>query len=159
MKLVLEDGKTSQVSYRDEIIRALATVGVSDNNYAILSQDKEIYIQTTGTVSKGFLIEYREGSEEEHYYSERKDISHEEMVNLILAYYDKRSDWKDAIKWETNNVASVKKEPRKLVTRRNAVILFIVSALFYVTSQIQWKQIKDLNQHLGKATGKILKLK
>ncbi len=159
MKLVLENGTELQVSSREDIVRALARVGANDNNFAVLSQDDNFYIQATGTLSKGFLVEYREGSAEEHYCSTRKDISHREMIELFVSYYDKKSDWKNAVTWEKYVVDPAgKRTSRKLISTRNAVILIVIGALLFLASEAQRRKTENLSQHLGQATGKILAL-
>ncbi len=100
VKLTLElENKFVDSPSAEKLAQALATVGHPGSNSAILSRSEESYIQTAGNLSKGFMIEYREGSDDSHRFSKSRGIPHSEMVKALLAYHRGSEEWKGMFEW------------------------------------------------------------
>ena len=100
VELTTEDGTVIRDIGRSELQAALGKLGSSDNGYAILEAAPEHYIQVAGNDAEGFVVEYREGSEENHHSSIATDLPREKIVELMTAYLD-RGSWKGMIAWQS----------------------------------------------------------
>ncbi|MFT3735025.1 MAG: DUF3592 domain-containing protein [Rhodocyclaceae bacterium] len=100
MKLETEDGTEITNPDHETLRKELARVGLPGNGFAILSQSEQCYVQTTGSRADGFVIEYRDGSEEQHFSSTETDIAHERMVALFEAYRSGGA-WQSMTLWDT----------------------------------------------------------
>ena len=83
----------------EKLAQALATVGHPGSNSAILRRSEESYIQTAGNLSKGFMIEYCEGSDDSNRFSKSRGIPHSEMVKAFHAYHRGSEEWKGMFEW------------------------------------------------------------
>ena len=83
----------------EKLAQALATVGHPGSNSAILRRSEESYIQTAGNLSKGFMIEYCEGSDDSNRFTKSRGIPHSEMVKALLAYHRGSEEWKGMFEW------------------------------------------------------------
>ncbi len=117
----------------EKLAQALATFGHPDgNNFAILRRSEESCIQTDGNLSKGFMIEYREGSD----YSHRGGIPHSEMVKAFLAYHRGSEEWKGMYEWNKGAADSYWNKgpddsPAKPFTRR-----WIIATIVYFAGAV-----------------------
>lgn len=67
MELIL-NGDTLTEPVTDELIsRSVSSLTGEGDSFAILAKAPEVYMQTSGGPSQGFVLEYRNGSEDEHY--------------------------------------------------------------------------------------------
>ncbi|HFC08426.1 MAG TPA: hypothetical protein ENJ54_01025 [Chloroflexi bacterium] len=65
----------------------------------ILSRDSMSYIQTVGDCKDGFIVEYQEGSLEQHYRCPSL-LKANQVANLFVAYQNGDGDWKEQCSWE-----------------------------------------------------------
>lgn len=113
MRLTTEDGGDLVEPSASQLDVALSRLGLPGNGFAILDKADQCYIQTSGSRADGYIIEYRNGNDREHYSSVRTDISHKEMVAIFQAYLN-GGNWKSLIEWsngyaKTNNRRSARK--------------------------------------------------
>jgi hypothetical protein len=99
MLLNTEDDTSIEISSRAELERALANLGADGNGYAVLECEEQIYIQAAATGRDRFVAEYRDGSEEAHFSSARKNLSLAEVVELFGSYLEDTEGWKTSIEW------------------------------------------------------------
>ncbi len=129
----------------------------------VLSRDKQSFIQAIRIDSNGFGIEFRDGADNSHFRSEREDISQKEVIDIFVQYYEGKRDLASALQWNPLFFASrgAKQQPKRgsLATFKNAVLSFIVAAVTFGFSQIEYRQTDDLEKNLGEATGKVLSAK
>lgn len=165
--LELEQGPAREITSRAQLRELLAALGGPGNGYAVLGSADEHYIQTTGSREHGFLIEFREGSEDAHYRSARKDIAHAEMVEILLAYYDAITTgtgehaWQRRLEWAPPLTAKRRRAPRPakkggLVSYRNAIILLVLAALASLATWDGRKDTLELERNLVETQGKVL---
>lgn len=96
MRLRLENGTTLDDPVDDAILASL--VGLADE-FAILEQSEMTYMQTSGNVTDGFVIEYQEGSTDEHYKADEK-VPLDKLVLAFQSYAAGTDAWRSMFEWE-----------------------------------------------------------
>lgn len=81
----------------DESIRSLTGEG---DSFAILARASEIYMQTSGGPSYGFVLEYRNGSAEEHYSCSNFELTADEVVWAFQSYLADDGQWETELEWQ-----------------------------------------------------------
>ena len=81
----------------DESIRSLTGEG---DSFAILSRASEIYMQTSGGPSYGFVLEYRNGSADEHYSCSNFKLTADEVIWAFQSYLADDGQWKTELEWQ-----------------------------------------------------------
>jgi len=89
--------ETVTESLIEESIRSLTGRG---DSFAILQSAPQYYIQTAGGPDAGFILEYRAGSEEEHYSSSNSKLTTEQVVSAFQNYHSNDKRWKTDFDWE-----------------------------------------------------------
>ncbi|WP_161974791.1 DUF3592 domain-containing protein [Piscinibacter terrae] len=98
MKLTTEDGTTIRKPDSSQLKAALDRLGLPGNGFAILDAGRQRYVQVAGSRADGYVVEYREGSEDKHYSSTVTDMPHAQMVALLDGYLN-GSEWKRMVAW------------------------------------------------------------
>ncbi len=161
MKLEIENQPTQYISSTEELRQALEVFGKGNSSFAVLGRQSQHYIQTA-RIGQGFVVEFRNGSEDQHYSSKRTNLSQQEMTAVFLAYYEGRENWPTLLQWEPPLRSLRPRTPprrQKLTTRRNAAIVLVAGILSLFGAQIQRLQTEDLERHLGETTGVVLTAK
>jgi hypothetical protein len=99
MKITCSTGAEINDPTLEQIIDVLSGLDDRENNYAILSQNEQNYIQTSGNVIEGFRIEYQEGSWRDHFLTARDDISFGEVVDSFKQYAQQDASFKENFDW------------------------------------------------------------
>jgi len=81
----------------EESIRSLTGDG---DSFAILARADQVYIQTSGDPRNGFVLEYREGSEEEHYSCSTPDLTAEQIIRMFQSYLADDDKWRSEFEWQ-----------------------------------------------------------
>jgi hypothetical protein len=98
MKLTTEDGTVVRNPDSAQLKTALDRLGLRGNGFAILDAGRQRYMQVAGSRADGYVVEFREGSEDKHYSSTVTDMPHAQMVALLDAYLN-GSDWMAMAQW------------------------------------------------------------
>jgi hypothetical protein len=126
MKLTTEDGTSIVEPSELELQATLARLGLPGNGFAIVASAPENYVQVAGSRADGYVVEYREGSENSHHTSEQSNIGHQQMSELLSAYIGGRT-WKGMISWHQERVTSRASKPANRQTSvgyKATIILF-----------------------------------
>ena len=83
----------------EETIRT-AIVDLGTEQFAILSQADEEYVQTYHNADGTYQLEFRAGSFEEHYGVDPESISVKDVQDAFAAYNMGRKDWNKVWEWE-----------------------------------------------------------
>jgi hypothetical protein len=85
----------------EQIREAISSLvhGPDTDDFAVLSRSDSMYMQIAGDKSIGFVMEYQDGGVENHFVSERRDFSLDEVVRALCEYRDGKIDWNDYGKW------------------------------------------------------------
>ena len=89
----ISDPSASQVGYE------LVALPSASDSFATLSSGDETYIQTTGSRSAGFVLEYRDGSADSHFKSTSKSLSIDAVTEVFQRFAAGDPSWKSRIVW------------------------------------------------------------
>ena len=81
----------------EKSIRSLTGEG---DSFAILAQAAEVYLQTSGGPSYGFVLEYRDGSSDEHYSCSNFELTADEVIAAFQSYLAGDGRWKTEFDWQ-----------------------------------------------------------
>jgi hypothetical protein len=99
MQLEVSDGSAIASPTASQIADALARLPGGADSFAILSSGDQAYVQVAGSASEGFALEYRAGSESEHYRASRSM-----PLNVVRDVFERyaRNDpaWRSQVSWE-----------------------------------------------------------
>ena len=82
------------------IERSIRSLGDDGDSFAILAKDSQVYMQTAGGVDDGFVLEYRNGSESEHYVCANPHLTADDVIQAMQRYCENDSRWKTDIDWQ-----------------------------------------------------------
>lgn len=68
------------------ITRSIHSLTGDGDSFAILAKASEKYMQTSGGPSLGFVLEYRNGSEDEHYSCSNSKLTANEVIRAMRSY-------------------------------------------------------------------------
>ena len=112
MTLELANGRNLANPQAWEIDDALDTLDGEENAYAILSRSEEVYLQTSGTPTKGYVLEYREGSDLTHYQSVRDDLPIQEVREAFTKYAMGDESWRGMFDWKLLDLRELVRKER-----------------------------------------------
>lgn len=82
------------------IEQSIGSLTGEGDSFAILAKAPQVYIQTSGDASGGFILEYRDGSEEEHYSCSNFELSAGEVIRAFQSYLADDGIWKTEFEWQ-----------------------------------------------------------
>lgn len=98
MELIINHERTIRNPDAEAIAEQLR--GLGPGEFAILSPNELTFIQTMNTDDEGFVVEYQDGSTEEHYAALNPPHEVEDIVAAFVAYAAGEDDWKTIFTWE-----------------------------------------------------------
>lgn len=129
MELVIDGtsvDKPIDNSLIEESIRSMTGEG---DSFVILSKDEMTYLQTSGGPTEGYILEYQEGTLEEHYSCVEPSLDTEQAVRIFQCYLSGDSRWRTDYKWEKGGFGSSPIDSRHAKT---FVFIGVLIALFAV---------------------------
>lgn len=87
-----------------QIAEQLATLPAGVGSFAILLRDELTYIETAGAPSEGFILEYQDGSIEEHYRSTEENLPLSTVTNVFQLYAVGDPSWPSLATWEHDDL-------------------------------------------------------
>ncbi len=84
-------------------VRGCALPGGVDS-FAILSRDELTYLQAGGGPSEGFLLEYQEGSLDQHYRSSEESLSLSTVTSAFRLYAAEDPSWRSGVTWKRDDL-------------------------------------------------------
>jgi len=100
MELKVEGNDPVRNPDETELRDALSDLDDEGQRFAILSVDEQTYIQTTGMPDSGYILEYRDGSPDEHFRTTREDLPMSRVEEVFLSYARGDEDWRTSLDWE-----------------------------------------------------------
>jgi hypothetical protein len=100
MKLDLSGTELAQPITDELIIKSVESLGASDDSFLILSKGEMHYIQTAHNGNGGYVLEYRDGSDEAHYECVDSMLTSQKISAAFLSYFHETDDWKTSLHWE-----------------------------------------------------------
>lgn len=83
-----------------EIESALRSLPGGQESFAILSRSEQVYVQTSGGRDEGFVLEYRDGSQERHFRCTDPRLPLETVVRAFRAYLEGGTEFRSELEWE-----------------------------------------------------------
>jgi hypothetical protein len=68
--------------------------------FAIFEMDDQFYMQSSGTVDTGFILEYREGSEDKHFGVYNPSLTADEVITAFCEYAESKEGYKLRYSWD-----------------------------------------------------------
>jgi hypothetical protein len=136
MELIVNGEKLSgRVSNRqiEESIRSLTGDG---DSFAILARAEQEYIQTSGDPSHGFVLEYRDGSDEKHYSCSNFELSAEQIIRAFQSYLAADDRWKSELEWQSQefNYSGSASVGKKAAVVIGLVVVAAIAWAFFVAN-------------------------
>jgi hypothetical protein len=100
VEFILNGDTISEPVTADLIARSINSLDGDGDSFAILARDSQVYIQTSGDICNGFILEYRNGSESEHYVCTNPHLSADKVIKAMQRYLENDSRWKTDIDWQ-----------------------------------------------------------
>ena len=86
-----------------QIEEAIESLTGDGESFAILARAEQVYIQTAGDPANGFVLEYRDGSEGEHYACANPELTAEQIVWAFQSYLADDDKWKTELEWQLHD--------------------------------------------------------
>lgn len=100
MELIVNgESRTGLISDR-QIEASIQSLTGDGDSFAILARSDQVYIQTSGDPQNGFVLEYRDGSEEEHYSCSNFNLTAEQIIRAFQSYLANDNKWKSDLEWQ-----------------------------------------------------------
>jgi hypothetical protein len=100
MELIVNGESLAGLVSDRQIEESLRSLTGDGDSFAILARADQTYIQTSGDPHNGFVLEYRDGSEEEHYSCSNVDLTIDKVVGAFQSYLANDDKWKSDLEWE-----------------------------------------------------------
>ena len=88
-----------------DIRRVIAAIAKGEQDLAILikDDDENTYLQTADGGRGKLLLEYQDGSLDQHYGATKRDLTASQVIDTFLAYMRGETGWKGQFVWEKMN--------------------------------------------------------
>ncbi|MCC9602315.1 hypothetical protein LOC67_17305 [Stieleria sp. JC731] len=120
MNLNVNDSKLISSPSQEVVLEALQNLGIEE--YAILESKEEVYVQTRRDDESAWCLEYRNGSEDEHYGIDPDSTTIEDVCQAFAAFLN-GEDLAPLFDWETVNFDDHDHEPGEGEVIYNGVIM------------------------------------
>lgn len=110
MKLSINGDVSDLPISTDLIARTVASLADTDDFFLILAKDEMTYIQTSGSTKSGFVLEYQDGSIEEHYSCADAPLNAEQIVETLQRYLTNHDRWRSDFTWEKEELGSTPRQ-------------------------------------------------
>jgi len=100
MELIVNGEKLAGLISDRQIEESIRSLTDDVDSFAILARSDQVYIQTSGDPHNGFVLEYRDGSEEEHYSCTNFELTAEQVIRAFQSYLANDDKWKSELEWQ-----------------------------------------------------------
>ena len=129
LRLETEHGTTLTNPSSGQIAQALSSLDGKSNAFAILARADQVYVQTSGSGSSGFVLEYRDGDEASHFQASNKSLPLDVIQDVFEKYAQGDSAWKESLVWEPLSAGEITVPAKWLV----AAVMVALAAIAWVT--------------------------
>jgi hypothetical protein len=157
VRLELSDRSAIDNPSSDQVERALRRLGAAGDGYAILASDPDSYLQTSVAGEGGFLLEFQQGSTDQHYRASRT-VSLDQTLRAFRSYLSQDGRWRTALDWQRLHLAaadqtpSARRGPRRINPGR-ALARFGVDVIWALVQLIVLAALFVAGGELGGALG------
>jgi hypothetical protein len=128
VKLEPGTGRSIEDPSASQIASELAALAGGVDSFAILSHDELTYIQTAGGPSEGLILEYQQGSTDQHFRSARNDLPISTVTRAFQLYAEHDSSWRSVAAWERDDIAQPANVPLPVIF---AVVVALILLLVF----------------------------
>lgn len=135
MKLDLNGTELAQPLDEALITSSLQALNGDDDSFLILSKDEMNYIQTCKTSDGHYVLEYQEGSLEDHYECADEMLNFQKVSMAFTSYLNGTDEWKTALTWQplgSSSESNGAAHPVKLLVL--VVVVSIIAFTFLIVS-------------------------
>lgn len=115
MNFKLGSGATIDNPSPAEMAAALSALGGGPASFAILTRAERQFIQAVGSFTGGFLLEFQDGPEDQHFQSAANHLSIDTTIRAFTSYQTGDDGWRQDIEWRQLDLAKegtkVKRQP------------------------------------------------
>lgn len=132
MKLELSGTEITQALDKALLETSLHSLSGDDDSFLILSKDDMSYIQTCRSSDGSFVLEYQEGSLEQHYECADDMLNHQKILLAFSSYLEGSDKWKTEFTWEplgSSSASDGSSRPIKLLVLTVIAVLAVATLL------------------------------
>ena len=107
MQLTIEDGTVITNLTPETLRAALAKLRQPSCNFAVLDARQDFYIQTAVNDDGSFVLEYQQGTLDDHYEVPYRIIYVEDVVDAFESFLLEDGRWKEIFEWEKVNFGDI----------------------------------------------------
>ena len=100
MELIVNGEKLAGLVSDRQIEEAIHSLTGDGDSFAILARADEVYIQTSGDPRNGFVLEYRDGSDKDHYSCSNFNLTAEQIIRAFQSYLADDDKWRSELEWQ-----------------------------------------------------------
>ena len=101
------------------------------DSFAILEKSHMYYIQTAGDPKNGFVLEYQDGSLEEHFSCTDGHIDTNKVIKAFQSYLAQDRRWLQDFNWEKESLASGGSKSAGLVVAVVGIVVIIGAMILW----------------------------
>jgi hypothetical protein len=105
MRIEFESASPVDDPTLEDVDRSLRALTFPDNSFAILAAGPQVYIQTTMDDDGSFIVEYRDGSADDHYRASA-EVAIDDVVRAFHSYLRQDDAWRSRFDWQKVNVGA-----------------------------------------------------
>ena len=105
--MILNINHEREIENPDDATIERELAGLTDDEFAILAQDDEVYLQTLVDPDAGLILEYQEGSIQEHFNTVDPPGSIQEVIAAFISYSNGTDAWKTQFEWERTELTQI----------------------------------------------------
>ena len=113
------------------IAKVLASLDGGRNVLATLGHSDLVYLQASGSVQKGFTLEYQDGSLDQHYRSGATALPLDEATVVFQKYARGDASWRDGIMWDREAFAAPRAAWSGTWIGFLALLAFVIVLIWY----------------------------
>ena len=133
MELIVNGNSLSGLPTNELIAKSIESLTGEGDSFAILAVAPQQYIQTQGDPRSGFILEYRNGSADEHYSCSNRQLSAERVVWAFQSYLANDGRWQAELDWQPQEFDDAEAS--------RALFIGVVALAAAVVGFIVWKYL------------------
>ncbi|MGI9323854.1 MAG: hypothetical protein ACR2PZ_01450 [Pseudomonadales bacterium] len=135
MYLDVNGVRTADRPGNDHLREAVESLDGKGDSFVILSQDEMSYIQAAGDPTSGYVIEYQDGSLDEHYCCNTASVGTEDLVLTFQSYLAQDDRWKSVLSWKKEEVGAAS-VPVGRPRMRTVFLILASAALLWMLTEV-----------------------
>jgi hypothetical protein len=106
MELIVNGDVQENPASNAAISEAIGSLAGNEDGFVILASSQMSYLQTTGGPRAGRVLEYQQGSPDEHYACTTPGLGTEDVIRTFQRYLAGDDRWRTDLTWVRENLAA-----------------------------------------------------